>query len=33
MHGVKFRRQVPIGDYIVDFMSIDQQLIIELDGG
>jgi very-short-patch-repair endonuclease len=29
----KFRRQEPIGQYIVDFVSLDRQLIIEIDGG
>src|SRR5487761_2642305 len=27
-----FRRQVPIGSYIVDFVSFDARLIIEIDG-
>ena len=31
--GVKFRRQYPIGRYIVDFICVEQKLIIELDGG
>ncbi len=31
--GAKFRRQRPIGPYIVDFASIEAKLIIELDGG
>lgn len=31
--GVKFRRQQPIGKYIVDFVSYEVNLIIELDGG
>ena len=30
--GVKFRRQVPIGDYIADFMDTDTKIIIEVDG-
>jgi very-short-patch-repair endonuclease len=30
--GVKFRRQVPIGPYIVDFYCADLMLAIELDG-
>jgi len=30
--GVKFRRQIPIGNYIVDFLSIEIKLIIEVDG-
>jgi very-short-patch-repair endonuclease len=33
LDGVKFRRQVPIGPYVADFASIQQRLIIELDGG
>ncbi|MCP4312895.1 MAG: endonuclease domain-containing protein [Bacteroidetes bacterium] len=31
--GVKFRRQQPIGKYIVDFVCFSHKLIIELDGG
>ena len=31
--GVKFRRQQPIGNYIVDFVSFEKRIIIELDGG
>jgi len=31
--GVKFRRQQPIGPYIVDFVSLGNGIIIELDGG
>ena len=30
--NLKFRRQVPIGNYIVDFICKDKMLIIELDG-
>lgn len=30
--GIKFRRQVPIGPYIVDFLCVSAKLIIELDG-
>jgi very-short-patch-repair endonuclease len=30
--GLKFRRQHPIGPYIVDFCCIDRKLIVELDG-
>ena len=33
LEGVKFRRQEPIGKYIVDFASFDRKLVIELDGG
>jgi very-short-patch-repair endonuclease len=32
-NGVHFRRQHPIGKYIVDFCAPRQKLIIELDGG
>jgi very-short-patch-repair endonuclease len=28
----KFRRQEPIGEYIVDFVSYEKKLIIEIDG-
>lgn len=31
--GFKFRRQVALGRYIVDFVCHDAKLIIELDGG
>jgi very-short-patch-repair endonuclease len=31
--GWKFRRQVPLGCYIVDFLCEDARLIVELDGG
>lgn len=30
--AVKFRRQQPIGKYIVDFISFDKKIIIEIDG-
>jgi very-short-patch-repair endonuclease len=29
--GVRFRRQVPIGPWIVDFCSLDPRLAIEID--
>ena len=32
-HGHKFRRQQPLGRYIVDFVCFDHRLIVELDGG
>jgi very-short-patch-repair endonuclease len=32
-HGCKFRRQQPIGPYIVDFVCFESKLAIELDGG
>jgi very-short-patch-repair endonuclease len=28
----KFRRQVPIGPYIVDFICLERKMIIEIDG-
>ena len=31
--GYKFRRQQPIGPYIVDFACMPQKMLIELDGG
>lgn len=31
--GIKFRRQEPLGVFIVDFCSLDAKLVIELDGG
>ena len=33
LDGYKFRRQTPIGPYIVDFLCMQGRLIIELDGG
>ncbi|MFY9814303.1 MAG: endonuclease domain-containing protein [Dehalococcoidales bacterium] len=33
LNGVKFRRQAPIGVYVVDFVSFEKKLIIEIDGG
>jgi very-short-patch-repair endonuclease len=33
LSGAGFRRQVPIGPYIVDFVSHAAMLIIEIDGG
>ena len=32
LNNIKFRRQVPIGKYIVDFVNLDKKLVIELDG-
>jgi very-short-patch-repair endonuclease len=32
LHGVKFRRQQPLGPYVADFCSHEAQLVIELDG-
>ncbi|MDH5190305.1 MAG: endonuclease domain-containing protein [Gammaproteobacteria bacterium] len=33
LYGYKFRRQQPIGKYIVDFVCFEKKLVIELDGG
>jgi guanylate kinase len=31
--GVQFRRQVPLGHYIVDFYASSVRLVVEVDGG
>ena len=31
--NLKFKRQKPIGHYIVDFVCIEMRLVIEVDGG
>jgi very-short-patch-repair endonuclease len=31
--GFKFKRQQPIGEFIVDFVCFERQLIVEADGG
>ena len=31
--GLKFRRQYPIDNYVVDFYSFERRLAVELDGG
>jgi very-short-patch-repair endonuclease len=31
--GVKFRRQVPLGPFIADFVCFEERLVIEVDGG
>jgi very-short-patch-repair endonuclease len=33
MDGYRFRRQVPIGPYVVDFACLKARLAIEVDGG
>jgi very-short-patch-repair endonuclease len=33
MQGLKFRRQQPIDNYIVDFVCFENRIIIEVDGG
>ena len=32
MEGLKFRRQQPVGPFIVDFICVEAVIIIELDG-
>jgi very-short-patch-repair endonuclease len=31
--GYKFRRQQPLGGYVVDFVCLEKRLIVEVDGG
>lgn len=31
--GFKFRRQKPIGPFIVDFVCVEKKIVIEIDGG
>jgi len=33
LEGFKFRRQQPIGRYIVDFVNFKRRIVIEVDGG
>ncbi len=33
IEGYKFRRQHPIGPYIVDFVCLERKVIVEVDGG
>ena len=33
IEGHKFRRQAPIGSYVVDFLCSELKLIVEVDGG
>jgi very-short-patch-repair endonuclease len=33
LEGYKFRRQVPIGPYVADFVCMAARLIVEIDGG
>ncbi len=33
IEGFKFRRQQPVGRYVVDFVNLEKKVIIELDGG
>ncbi len=32
MEGFKFRRQQPVGSYVVDFVNLEKKVVIELDG-
>jgi very-short-patch-repair endonuclease len=32
LEGCRFRRQHPIGRYIVDFVCLERKLVVELDG-
>ncbi len=29
----RFRRQVPLGIYVVDFLCLERRLVVEVDGG
>jgi len=31
--GLRFRRQVPYGDYVLDFFCVKAKLVVEADGG
>ncbi len=33
LEGHRFRRQVPIGPFVVDFACLERRLLIEVDGG
>ncbi|MBA4354663.1 MAG: hypothetical protein C0409_08215 [Novosphingobium sp.] len=33
LHGARFNRQFPIGQFICDFVARERRLVIELDGG
>lgn len=33
LDGYKFRRQQPLGNYIVDFVCFEKRVIVEVDGG
>ena len=33
LRGTKFRREHPVGPFIVDFVCLSHRLVIELDGG
>ncbi|MHB8069444.1 MAG: endonuclease domain-containing protein [Desulfobaccales bacterium] len=33
LEGLRFRRQHPLGRYIVDFVCLEKRLVLEVDGG
>jgi very-short-patch-repair endonuclease len=33
LHGLSFRRQTPVGRFILDFVCHEKRLVIEVDGG
>jgi very-short-patch-repair endonuclease len=33
LDGYKFRRQQPLGRYIVDFVCLEKRVVVEVDGG
>ena len=33
LEGLKFRRQQPIDNYIVDFVCFERRIVVEVDGG
>jgi very-short-patch-repair endonuclease len=33
MKGLKFRRQHPYGNYILDFVCLEEKIVVEVDGG
>ena len=33
LDGLKFRRQQPVGSFIVDFVCLERGVVVELDGG
>jgi very-short-patch-repair endonuclease len=33
LDGIKFRRQVPLGGYVLDFYCEAEKLVVEVDGG
>ena len=33
LDGYKFRRQVPLGPYVADFVCLSERLVVEVDGG